>query len=83
MKALVTGAAGFVGRHLIRHLEACGDEVIGVDRADGPDLLDADGFTALLARRGPDAVYHLGGYSDVGGSWSRPTTRSASTPRAR
>ena len=26
MKSLVTGAAGFVGRHLVAHLEACGDD---------------------------------------------------------
>ncbi|MGH3783270.1 MAG: NAD-dependent epimerase/dehydratase family protein [Pseudonocardiaceae bacterium] len=31
MRALVTGAAGFVGSHLCAHLLACGDEVVGVD----------------------------------------------------
>lgn len=72
MKALVTGAAGFVGQHLIRHLESMGDDVIGVDRAGGPDLLDANGFRTLLHDTQPDAVYHLGGFSDVGGSWSTP-----------
>ena len=34
MKALVTGSEGFVGRHLTAHLEASGDEVIGVDLVD-------------------------------------------------
>lgn len=72
MKALVTGAAGFVGNHLTRHLEAMGDDVIGVDRTEGPDLLDAAGFRTLLTDTQPDAVYHLGGFSDVGGSWSTP-----------
>ena len=51
MKALVTGAAGFVGRHLRAHLEAHGDDVVGVDRADGPDLLDADGRRRHRRRR--------------------------------
>ncbi|MDQ1050185.1 NAD-dependent epimerase/dehydratase family protein [Streptomyces sp. V4I2] len=31
MRALVTGAAGFVGSHLCEHLVSCGDEVIGID----------------------------------------------------
>jgi GDP-4-dehydro-6-deoxy-D-mannose reductase len=72
MKALVTGAAGFVGRHLTRHLEEMGDTVVAVDRHSGPDLLDANGFRSLLLDVQPDAVYHLGGFSDVGGSWQIP-----------
>lgn len=72
MKALVTGAAGFVGRHLTNHLAAHGDTVVGVDRADGPDLLDAAAIRTLILDEKPDAVYHLGGLSDVGGSWSVP-----------
>ncbi|KUO01754.1 NAD-dependent epimerase/dehydratase family protein [Streptomyces resistomycificus] len=31
MRAVVTGAAGFIGSHLCEHLVACGDEVVGVD----------------------------------------------------
>jgi GDP-4-dehydro-6-deoxy-D-mannose reductase len=72
MKALVTGSAGFVGRHLCAHLEAHGDTVVGVDRSDGPDLLDADAVAATLAEVRPDVVYHLGGWSDVGASWEHP-----------
>lgn len=74
MKVLVTGAAGFVGRHLSAHLEACGDVVAGIDLHDGPDLLDAEGVRAAIADVGPDAVYHLGGWSDVGASWDEPRT---------
>ena len=40
VKALVTGVAGFVGRHLVSHLEASGDVVTGIDREHGIDLLD-------------------------------------------
>lgn len=72
MKALVTGAAGFVGGHLCAHLLREGDDVIGVDRAEGPDLLDPQAVNALLADVRPDVVYHLGGWSDVGASWEFP-----------
>ena len=72
MKALVTGAAGFVGQHLVAHLLQCGDEVVGVDRADGPDLLDENAIAAFIAAAKPDAIYHLGGWSDVGASWDHP-----------
>lgn len=72
MRALVTGAAGFVGRHLCAHLLSEGDTVVGVDRADGPDLLDSAAVNALLADLRPDVVYHLGGWSDVGASWDHP-----------
>jgi GDP-4-dehydro-6-deoxy-D-mannose reductase len=72
MKALVTGAAGFVGQHLCAHLVENGDTVVAVDRADGPDLLDGPAVSALLADVSPDVVYHLGGWSDVGASWTEP-----------
>ncbi|HEX9993680.1 MAG TPA: GDP-mannose 4,6-dehydratase [Acidimicrobiales bacterium] len=73
MRALVTGAGGFVGRHLVAHLAAEGDDVVGVDRADGGcDILDAGAVRDLVADVRPDAVYHLAGWADVGGSWSAP-----------
>ncbi len=72
MKALITGAHGFVGRYLTEHLENEGDQVVGVDRHNGPDLLDTDGWRALVDRERPDAVYHLAGQADVGGSWTAP-----------
>ena len=74
MKALITGAEGFVGRHLTAHLLSCGDTVVGVDRSNGPDLLDPAGLDELLAEISPDVVYHLAGWSDIGASWSHPRT---------
>jgi GDP-4-dehydro-6-deoxy-D-mannose reductase len=70
---LVTGAGGFVGHHLIAHLRAAGDDVIGTDRSiDGVDIIDADALQDLMRRVQPEVVYHLAGASDVGGSWSTP-----------
>jgi nucleoside-diphosphate-sugar epimerase len=40
MKALVTGSAGFVGRHTIAELSARGYETAGIDILDGIDALD-------------------------------------------
>src|SRR3954464_10827684 len=73
MRALVTGGSGFVGRHLIEHLRASGDEVTGCDRADGScDIADRASVAAVLGRVRPDVVYHLAGWSDVGSSWAAP-----------
>ena len=73
MKALVTGASGFVGRHLVDHLRASGDEVSLCDRVSGGiDICDADAIGALVGKESPEAIYHLAGWADVGGSWSEP-----------
>lgn len=70
MKALVTGAGGFVGPYLTAHLEASGDEVVGTDLE--VDVTDAEGVRkALLAAR-PEVVYHLAAASHVGTSWTAP-----------
>ena len=72
MKALVTGAAGFVGRHLVRTSRRAATTSSGIDRDHGPDLLDPPRSSTPSRPAQPDAVYHLGGWSDVGGSWDEP-----------
>ena len=70
MKALVTGADGFVGRHLLEHLRAQGDDAIGVDREC--DVTDATSVLAVLESERPEAIYHLAALTAVGASWSNP-----------
>lgn len=71
-RALVTGSSGFVGQHLIAHLEENGDEVITFDREAGHDVLDGNSLHNFFRETQPDVVYHLAGWSDVGGSWKAP-----------
>jgi GDP-4-dehydro-6-deoxy-D-mannose reductase len=70
VRALVTGARGFVGPYLVDHLESAGDEVVGL----GPDvdITDGEAIRSAVAAARPDAVYHLAAASHVGTSWSAP-----------
>lgn len=72
MTILVTGAAGFIGRHVVERLRAEGQDLLGVDQRPGADqqldLLTAD-LEPLLD--GVDAVIHLAGQPGVRESWQR------------
>ncbi len=73
MSALVTGACGFVGSPLVARLLDAGEEVVAVDDLslgrseslpDGVelarlDIRDTDALGRLVARRHPQAVFHL------------------------
>lgn len=81
MRVAVTGADGFVGRHLCSYLESAGDDVVAMPgpppRSNDPsagfiDVTDEPGLRAALARCAPDAVVHLAGLSAVGRSHEAP-----------
>jgi dihydroflavonol-4-reductase len=57
MRALVTGASGFIGRHVVAALNAAGIEVREFDYATGLDVLDPDAVGRAVD--GCDAVFHL------------------------
>ncbi|WP_040339783.1 NAD-dependent epimerase/dehydratase family protein [Candidatus Blastococcus massiliensis] len=58
MRALVTGAGGFVGRHLVRRLRADGWDVVPLVR-DHVDLTDAVAAAAAVRSADPDVVFSL------------------------
>jgi GDP-4-dehydro-6-deoxy-D-mannose reductase len=73
MRALLTGASGFVGGYLAAHLRAEGDTVTALD--DAVDLGDPAGSAVLasqLAAENPDVIYHLAALTHVGRSWEDP-----------
>jgi UDP-glucose 4-epimerase len=76
MQIAVTGAGGFIGRHLVTHLAACGHAVRALSRADAPDSVTAvevDGTRSSApvvrpwaeALAGIEAVAHLAGQSNL------------------
>lgn len=85
-RVLVTGAAGFSGRHACARLALEGAEVTAVvsPRAGGRppvagaarelacDLTDRAAVSALLAQVRPEAVLHLAGRNAVDESWRTP-----------
>jgi GDP-4-dehydro-6-deoxy-D-mannose reductase len=74
VRALVTGGIGFVGRHLVAHLEAAGDTVAVVDHRGehSVDITDLAAVERAFREVEPDCVYHLAGWADVAASWNDP-----------
>ena len=82
MRVLVTGADGFVGKHLCKHLRESGDDVI---EAGSPHAAPVEGrvyaldVTAqgwveeVLSAVRPEGIIHLAGQSSVGKSHQDPS----------
>lgn len=72
MKALVTGSAGFIGKHVSRAMLADGFDVTGYDQKDTDEpgvesvignFLDLESLTTAV--RGHDVIVHIGAIGDV------------------
>ncbi|MCL2197382.1 MAG: GDP-mannose 4,6-dehydratase [Defluviitaleaceae bacterium] len=83
MKALIIGAAGFVGGHLINHLLDCGWTVnvtkLAQENMEGGsfgaydlDIMDKAAVENLLGKLNPDCIFHLAAQSSVALSWEKP-----------
>ncbi|MEM7095226.1 MAG: GDP-mannose 4,6-dehydratase [Actinomycetota bacterium] len=74
MRVLVTGAGGFVGRHLVEHLRGRGDQVVTWSGGAGsPDIRQPDELRTALGGEPYEAIYHLAAQSRVDLSWSQPS----------
>lgn len=96
MKALVTGAGGFIGSHLVERLLNDGHKVVGLDltkskffktihnnkncRLVNMDLAKVDKLNRFF--RGIDWVFHLAGASDIVPSIIRPLVYHAANVTA-
>ncbi|MDE6677514.1 MAG: GDP-mannose 4,6-dehydratase [Ruminococcus sp.] len=82
MKALITGAGGFVGNYLIKELNNAGYEVHATYLPSENinqecfchflDVLKKDDVKKLTDELKPDVIYHLAGQSSVALSWKKP-----------
>lgn len=84
MKALIIGAAGFVGSYLIQHLTAAYDWEIHATKLPDENLSAADIYVydlnimrpdeiqRLLSEARPDYIFHLAAQSSVALSWKNP-----------
>ena len=88
MRILITGIAGFVGRHLITYLTMEGNhEILGIDlnlknfnldNCSGKielleaDLTDRQRILSIIKKFKPQQIYHLAAQSSVSYSWENP-----------
>ena len=66
MKILITGATGLVGRALVEHCLAGGDEVLSYDHRS-LDIADAQAVERAIEQQRPDAVINCAAWTDVDG----------------
>jgi dTDP-4-dehydrorhamnose reductase len=71
LRILVTGAAGLVGRALVEHCTAGGDELLAYDH-QGLDITNTESVETVILRERPEAVINCAAWTDVDGCESNP-----------
>ena len=75
MKAVITGASGFIGRALASYLDGQGSKVVRLDRLNDGDVISADVSKRDAIRKyldGDTTVFHLAASADVAASVADP-----------
>ncbi len=81
MRVLITGAAGFAGRHLAEQLRDAGHELTGLGRSPAAefagdwihaDLSDPTAAREAVQRARPEWIFHLAASASVEQSWREP-----------
>lgn len=84
MKALIIGAAGFVGKYLLHHLQETYEWSLYATKLPGEsidfpgacikdlDILDLAAIENILEEVQPDYIFHLAAQSSVSLSWKNP-----------
>ena len=71
LRILITGAKGLVGRALVEHCSASGDEVFDYDH-QSLDIADAHAVESAVTAHHPDAVINCAAWTDVDGCETNP-----------
>ena len=80
MKVLMTGASGFLGRHVVKVLQSQGIEVVAIGRATPPsgvqlikaDLLNTPNLDQLVQQVQAPFLLHFAWYTEHGKYWDSP-----------
>jgi nucleoside-diphosphate-sugar epimerase len=82
LKVIVTGASGYLGRHVLQRLRLRGAEVLVLGRSLPAgfehlpllhaDMLETRDFTPLLEEAGATHLLHLAWYAEYGKYWASP-----------
>lgn len=70
-RILVTGATGFIGKHLVQRLKDAGHVVYSLSKSLGYDVCDNTAFSNFLGKN-IDIVFHIAGRTFVPSSWEDP-----------
>lgn len=77
-KVIVTGAAGFIGSHLVEYLKKRGDMVLAVDTKLGSDLNSADNIDWMHEKMSaPDVIVNLAGTCSTPRGFTHPSEAMA------